>query len=500
MPHLLNFANEILYQIIAATNPHDIESLAASCRTINSLAEFKLKRHHELKRKYASLSFRAYEDSHCFPAVHPIYLLQDVLHDETIAQYPTIIRSTPLIDDRYEWLNDDLDIGELKGVREVAVRCKNEIVNAIYQCCFIQVPEREAWIVQIMQGNGEAIFGLLLTLLPHLTSIEMVQRPEGLFMKMFKRIVELQQSPHMQALTKLTRIDTTPYCSEEDMDVLSANEFNYLSQYMLLPSMRTITGSHFKIDINGDDQTFQWRHNPGISDVREINIDRSTVDGESITNLLRGVRALERFSFTFGVDVPTRPVHQSRKIINGLGHYAKCSLSYLHLTSIRVGMITMQGDDLEYNLRCFEKLKQLHIDHTLLSHHDRPCLAPASGILAHKLKYRSRMLPDQGCNCWPQRLVDVLPASLESLKLVGSVPWKRVRAFFAGFPELKAERVPRLREIEMQGSAAAELRFVHLCKKVGVVLSQNGDKDDVYYQCASSSGSRFEWGKEEKRR
>ena len=151
-------------------------------------------------------------------------------------------------------------------------------------------------------------------------------------------------------------------------------------------------------------------------------------------------------------------------------------------------MITVQGDDLEYNLRCFEKLKQLEIDHTLLSHHDRPCLAPASGK------------SDQGCNCWPQRLVDVLPASLESLKLVGSVPWKRVRAFFAGFPELKAERVPRLREIEMQGSAAAELRFVHLCKKVGVVLSQNGDKDDVYYQCASSSGSRFEWGKAEKTR
>ena len=315
MPNLLNFANEILYQIIAATSPHDIESLAASCRIIHTLAESKIKRHHELKRKYTELAFRDCGYGDTVPGVHPIYLLRDVLHDETIAQYPTIIRSTPLIHDRYEWLNNDLDIGELKGVREVAVRCKSEIVNAIYQCCFIQVPEREAWSVQIMQGNGEAIFGLLLTLLPHLTSIEIVQRLEGLFMKMFKRIVELQQPPHMhaaQALTKLTRINTTPYYSEEDMDVLPANEFDYLSQYMLLPSMRTITGSHFTIDVGGDDQIFQWRHNPGISDVREINIDRSTVDGESITNLLRGVRALERFSVTFGVDVTTRPVHQSR--------------------------------------------------------------------------------------------------------------------------------------------------------------------------------------------
>ena len=314
-------------------------------------------------------------------------------------------------------------------------------MDAIYQCSFIQVLEREAWKVRIMQGDGEAIFGLLLTLLPHLTSMEIIQRPEGLFMKMFKRIVELQQPPNIhvpQVLAKLTRIDTTPYYSEDDMAVVSANEFDYLSQYMLLPSMRTITGSHFKIDVGGDDQIFQWRHHPGISDVREINIDRSSVDGESITNLLRGVRALERFSFTFGFDIPTRPVHQSRKIINGLKQYAKCSLSYLHLTSVRVGMITMQGDDVEYNLRCFEKLKQLQIDHTLLSHHDRPCLAPSSGK------------SDQGCNCWPQRLVDVLPASLESLKLVGSVPSKRVRAFFAGFPELKAERLPKLRGIEVR--------------------------------------------------
>ena len=130
-------------------------------------------------------------------------------------------------------------------------------------------------------------------------------------------------------------------------------------------------------------------------------------------------------------------------------------------------MNTTQFDDLEYDLRVFEKLKQLRIEHTLLSHHDRPCLAP------------SKEDPNKDCNCWPQRLVDVLPSSLESLQLVGSVPWKRVKAFFAGFPELKAERLPRLQEIETQGSAAAELRFVHLCKKVGVVLSQTGGEDDV---------------------
>ena len=64
------------------------------------------------------------------------------------------------------------------------------------------------------------------------------------------------------------------------------------------------------------------------------------------------------------------------------------------------------------------------------------------------------------------------------------MPWERVRAFFAGFPELKAERLPRLREIEMQGSAAADLQFVHLCEKVGVILSQDGVEDDVNYHCS----------------
>ena len=298
-----------------------------------------------------------------------------------------------------------------------------------------------------------------------------LQQPEGLFMQMLKRIVELQQPPHMhapQALTKLARIDTIPYYSMHDR--VPASEFDFFSQYALLPSMRTITGSHFQTGVYWTPQNFQWRHEPGISAVTEINIHRSKVDGESITNLLRGVRALERFSFAYDRYDDRRPIYQPRKIINGLKQCAKRSLSYLHLTGSRIGVMTIQVDDLEYDLRCFEKLKQLQIDHTLLSHHDRPCLCPSKEKL------------DNNCNCWPQRLVDVLPASLESLKLVGPVPWKRVKAFFAGFSELKAERLPRLREIKMWGSAAAELRFVELCKKVGVVLSQNGDKDDVHYQ------------------
>ena len=474
MPHLLDFANEILYQIITATSPQDIESLAASCRIIHTLAESKIKRHRELKRKYTRLAFLDCGYAGNAPGVHPIYVLRDVLHDTAVAQYPTVIRSTPfdsyLYDERF---NTDRDGPELKDVRAVAVGCEKDIENAIYECAFIEIWEREAWKVQIMQGRGEAIFGLLLTLLPHLTSMVILQQPEGMFMRMLRRIAEFQQPPNRhapQALTKLARVETTSDNSRYDIG--RADEFDFMSQYSLLQSMRTISGSEFQVGVGWDAQTFQWRQKPGISAVTEINIHRSTVDGESIINLLRGVRALERFSFSSGGYMASRPVYQPRKIISGLKQYARCSLSYLHLTSIRPGMIRMQGDDLEYDLRCFEKLKQLQIEHTLLSHHDRPCLAPSSGDL------------DQGCNCWPQRLVDVLPASLESLKLVGSVPWKRARAIFVGFPELKAERLPRLREIKMQGSAAAELRFVHLCKKVGVALSRNGGKDDAYYQCA----------------
>ena len=476
MPHILNLANEVLYQIIAATSPHDIESLAASCRTINALAESKVKRHHELKKKYAKLAFRDFGDLDIAPGVHPIYVLRDVLQDTALAQYPTTIRSTPFDHGCYEWYDTEPDIfAELEDVRAVAAGCEREIKNAIYQCPFIDVPERRTWRAQIMQGRGEAIFGLLLTLLPRMTSMMIAQHPEGLFTQIFNRIVKSHRPPNRhapQALMKLARIDIAPYYSNSGMG--PANEFDYLAQYALLPSMRTITGSHFQTCVKQHAQAFQWRHNPGISAVTEINIDRSTVDHESITNLLRGIRALERFSFSCGGYMPPRLIYQPRKIISGLEQYAKCSLSYLHLTGTRIGMNTMQIDDLEYDLRVFEKLKQLQVDHTLLSHHDRPCLVPSKGK------------SDKDCICWPQRLVDVLPASLESLKLVGSVPWRRVSAFFAGFSELKAERLPKLREIEMQGSAAAELRFVHLCKKVGVVLSQNAGKDDAYYHCCDA--------------
>ena len=469
MPYLLDLANEILYQIITATSPHDIESLAASCRTINTLAKPRIKRHHELKKKYSRLAFRDCEETRYMPAVHPIYLLRDVLQDATVAQYPTSIRGTYFSSDYDEWYDNDLDIDEWEAVKAAAVECESEIINAIYQSPFIEILERETWKVEIMRGNGEATLGLLLTLLPCLTSMLLVQRPEGFIMKMLKRIVEFQQPPQThapQALTKLTRIDTTPYYSGDEMGMVRANEFDYVAQYMLLPSMRSITGSDLDTVEEAEDQKFQWRHNLGVSDVREINLARSSVDGKSITNLLRGVRALEKFSFSCNACMYTRPVYQPRRIINGLKQYAKCSLSYLRLTGIR-GKFTVEIDDLEYDLRSFEKLKQLHIEHKLLSHHGRPCMAASSGKSSQCSGVSNQ------CNCWPQRLVDVLPASLESLKLVGSVPWKRVKAFFAGFSELKAERLPRLREIEMQGSAAADMRFVHLCNEVGVVLRRS---------------------------
>ena len=474
MPHILNLANEVLYQIIAATSLHDIENLAASCRVINTLAQPKVKRHRELKQKYARLAFRDYGDLDNPLGVHPIHVLRDVLQDTALAQYPTTIRSAPFEDEYYKWFDvDPVMVTELDDVRAVAAGCETEIRNAIDQCPFIERPERKTWKAETIQGNGKAIFGLLLTLLPHLTSMVIAQPNEGLFSQMFKRIIKFKQPPNRhapQALTKLARIDIAPYYSRNDLG--PPNVFDFLSQYALLPSMRTITGSQFQTCGMGHAQTFQWRNNPGISAVTEINIDRSTVDVESIKDLLRGVRALERFSFSLGGYMPPRAVYQPRKIIRGLEQYAKCSLSYLQLTGTRIAINMMQEDDLDYDLRIFEKLKQLRIDHALLSHHDRPCLTP------------SKRMSNTYCDCWPQRLVDVLPASLESLKLVGCVPWKRVRAFFAGFAELKSERLPRLREIEMQGSAAAEMQFVHLCKNVGVVLRQNGCKDDEYYQCS----------------
>ena len=470
MPHILNLSNEVLYHIIAATSLHDIESLATSCQTFNILAQPELKRHRELKKKYAKLAFRDLEDSDKAIGVHPIYVLRDILHDTALAQYPTTIRIGPFDEYYHDWLSTDDDIVEMEGIRTVAAGCDREIQNAINQCPFIETPEREIWRVQIMEGGGQAIIGLLLTLLPNLTSMTSVpQAEEGLYTQILKRIVEFEQPTHRhapQALTKLTRIDARAYYSVSNM---TAYEFDCLPQYALLPSMRTITGSHFETYVSEDARAFHWPHDPGISAVTEINIDRSMVDGESITELVRGIRALERFSFSFGEHMPTRVVYQPRTIIRGLERYAKCSLSYLHLTGTRIEINTIQNDDLEYDLRVFKKLKQLRIDHTLLS---RPGLAPSAGK------------SDHACDCWPQRLVDVLPASLESLQLIGSVSWKRVRAFFAGFPKLKAERLPRLREIKMQGSAAAGLQFVHLCEKAGVILSQDGVEDDVNYHCS----------------
>lgn len=89
MPDLLTLSNEILYEIIAAVGPDDIEAFAASCPTISLLSATTVERHRQLLKQYATIEFGEWS---AIQGEHPLYVLRDVLKDSRIAQYPKVMR------------------------------------------------------------------------------------------------------------------------------------------------------------------------------------------------------------------------------------------------------------------------------------------------------------------------------------------------------------------------------------------------------------------------
>ena len=70
-----------------------------------------------------------------------------------------------------------------------------------------------------------------------------------------------------------------------------------------------------------------------------------------------------------------------------------------------------------------------------------------------------------------RRLVDLLPASVEKLEIIGRLFEGDVIEMFSGLLKLKRQRVPHLQRIHLTGNGQLSPSTREICPKVGITLS-----------------------------
>ena len=274
--------------------------------------------------------------------------------------------------------------------------------------------------------------------------------------------------PFPPGLSNLERVIIDPATSASDIHPRHRlGDFARFASFSSLPSLQHLNGISLVSRKYNLDQTFT-----GFTGLRSIRLVNCSVAPEALCSLFAGIKALESFHYT-----PTTTTHMKEfrlgPVVEDLKRYAAHSLVRLYL---RHSNIERKAEAWRY--RAFEQLKKIDLDWKCLVHYEltsRPLsssssmlpsvtqnnaniaavLPPSSNAAAAALPAtpsNSNNTPVSNGTSKPKLhhppLVDALPRSTESLKLVdmeGEANLETVRWIFFRLVMQRAARLPNLK-------------------------------------------------------
>ena len=321
------------------------------------------------------------------------------------------------------------------------------------------------------EGSRDAMLALLLFLLPNLEGISLEQSTSGI--RFLEKAINwicfqdqnLQRSP--RARKPLMKLFHVRFLGYDDADMRYADgegeEFERFMPFAALSSMRMIIGD-FVQSYDGARST--WRFPPHTSNITSIDLQHSAVKPESLADLLAGIKALKGFSYDYNENMGGGGAMEIHKIIGTLLEHAKHSLESLRIYG-RWDLRSGEGDlhPCKGSLRDFEVLGKVILD---------------SNVYVENASYDSKYNPDEISRDRDQgqiirHLVDVLPPSIEVIKLVGIDVLEYADGLLSNLFEQKQLRLPKLRELILKTihhypGSGWEKTLRENCEKVGMTL------------------------------
>lgn len=501
MLRLLDLPNETLLQITTSTHVDDINSFASCSKHMRLLFGPVLQLHMERKRKYSRIGLGRPHSQIRSP--HAIMLLRDIFESPAITLYPADVvigdceENLEYWPDWSEWHHEE---GKAE-ISEAIAQCSGVLSAKLDGCPYIEKSDKPQWKEEICAGNEYTAVAFLIRMLPNVKSITISDAtiyPDRLVEIVSKIAAAQRIAPEI--FHPLQKLDTVRLerCSNNFEAC-----YDIFEPFAELPSVRTLAGRKVEgwdcdwsgqnentsddedededqsqdaaeddrleddeedgHDVEGEDE-YEYEIVESGGGITHIVFQDSAIDSQSFNLVLRGTEALRKFQYNYDnlnfsrVEGKWEPA----AILRSLLFYAGHSLVFLDLTGNDGSWdICVGGSPYFANSpRHFQVLKQLYVQEGIF--------LEEMDVLQHPLFVDMPWKPTKRTTWRNYRMVDMLPASLEQLTLFpSSIARNQMPRAFDGFPELKAERLPRLKEITLAYGLQVDEGTKQACKKVG---------------------------------
>ncbi|CAF9909913.1 MAG: hypothetical protein ALECFALPRED_006107 [Alectoria fallacina] len=470
MPLLLDFSNETLYLIIQNIHPHDILNFSLCRKEIHLLTKETLKEVKTWEQAYTHVVLhgchRHQKNS------HPLRLIRDIWMDWRIGEFPKSLEVECCnVDENKSDNKDDDKENEAEQreddntIRTIMQDIESYTKQRAATTGYLPSSELDDFCDLIKKGYRAAMIGLLLLFLPNLEKLSLQDYTwnASRLGKMIGTIAgqDLRRNPpRSNGLSKLSQIQILG--SEVNRQ---GEDFEFLVQFAALPSMRTLRGKY--VVALDDDDSMIWPFGSRVSDVTEITLHQSAVGISPLTQIFSGIHALKRFTYSHGQFFPDNSTMKAHKIIGALLEHAGESLEYVALTGYCSDRFPEQDD--HYNkgsLQGFRVLKEaflhsaIHVDWVP---YDGSSTNPDGGIYGDGYQEAIRAL------------VDILPGSIETVRLIGEDVVRHLDSLLANLWEQKHLRLSKLNNIIVHAHLMLAHRpwvrsLTQLCDSIGVTL------------------------------
>lgn len=438
--------------------PDDVDNFSSSRAEFHALTCRILPRHEERKRKYSEISCGLVRGGEL---IHPILLFRDILEGWQIAWYV----KTMFIEPRPGRL-ELLEEGALGEARTAALGAKGTMINPLRVCPCVDRAQCQNCTVDALWTRYEGIMTIVVSRLPCLESIYFANSHKTTMLEHQAIILSRANSPNHGGSHAPCNVK---HVEEDGSDT---RKLDYMERYTLfcglqymacyqwlcrLPSIRRYVGRHlFSHDS-------PWTPPEPKSSITSLEFDDCMIHTVTLRSAFSGIENLRDFTYEchweweiLGSESRSRIFEgewQPGEIILGLLEFAAHSLVELDLT--RNGSKGLQHrhrvTPFIGSLRGFQVLKDIRIQNEGFVEEDAERFA--SGTAVH-------------------RLVDLLPASVVVVALATPQLGKNESdRIMEGLPELKAERVPKLEKVIVEGDKCYEdLRTIFKAGGIELVL------------------------------
>ena len=465
MFRLLCLPLELVLRIIDEICPNDIENFCLCSKALRVTADDALTHHRDMKRTCSATSCGFISSGSPLASLkvsqHPVTIIQAILADKHYRFYP---REIDLGFCRF-WHSEgeDVNLEAESKIRRILDDLNDQILRLIKNCPYLENANEVArWQENLLRDSGGVCTAMAVTLLPNLRSMTLKDCVvNDVLIEMLVKIADANVKSSSLASNALSNLSKL-FILQED--------FKILSYFAILPSIRSIYGFQIRDQYNIPSPRSEK------SRLKELILDDCTIDVRSLSKFLKGVKALEKFRYEASAAAFTAFQWQPRKIVASLLENAQDSLEEVDLdykdvfySRWEVAYRTPVG-----SLRAFTKLKHVTVLVPMLF--DKK---PKSGEAQEVPPTIEDDDPeDIGSdsdasthgNFQPLPLVDTMPASLETLTLVGLLEIDDAMILFSDMAKLKEGRLPSLRWINLNGPAEVYRWMQKLCDELDIIL------------------------------